>query len=60
MANVLIGLALAQKLTSFRKRLVDLAGVFPGALRALRPSAPLPAYNGCDLLDQFVCLEFFS
>ena len=42
---------LAQKLTRFRKRLVDLAGVFPGALRALRTSAAFSAYDRRDLLN---------
>ena len=51
---------LAQKLSRFRQRLVDLAGVLPSALRAFRTSAAFSTDDWRDLLDQFVRLKFRS
>jgi hypothetical protein len=48
---------LTQKFPRFRKRLVDLAGIFASALRAFRTSAAFSAYNGRDLLYQFARLK---
>jgi hypothetical protein len=49
---------LAQKLTRFRERLVNLAGVFPSALRAFMTSATFSANDWRDLLNQFARLKF--
>src|SRR4030095_14944863 len=48
---------LAEQFTRFRQRVRDLAGVLASALRVLRASAAFSAYNGRDLLDQFVRLK---
>ena len=48
---------LTEQLPRFRKRLVDLAGISPSALRTLRTSAAFSADNRRDLLNQFVCLK---